>query len=124
MLGERLKALREERKLTQEKLGKALGLSPSAIGMYEQNRRIPDLYTLQQIATFFNVSIDHLVRCEQYPQKTYNNKNLIKQYKQYKKIISSVKTFFADSNIDNEEKEKLFRDITETFWKSRDMNNL
>lgn len=62
--------------------------------------------------------------------KKYDNKNLIKQKKfnkcenQYKKIISSVKTFFADSNINNEEKEKLFRDITETFWKSRDMSNL
>lgn len=40
-----LKKLREEKRMTQAELSKALEISPSAIGMYEQGRRVPDVST-------------------------------------------------------------------------------
>ena len=51
------KRLRQERQMTQADLSKALGLSRSTIGMYEQGQRTPDYETLELIADFFNVSI-------------------------------------------------------------------
>lgn len=56
-----LKRLREEKEITQAELGKALEISPSAIGMYEQGRRTPDIPTLKKIASYFNVSLDYLL---------------------------------------------------------------
>lgn len=56
-----LKRLREEKNMTQAELGKALEISPSAIGMYEQGRRTPDIPTLKKIASYFNVSLDYLL---------------------------------------------------------------
>lgn len=56
-----LKRLREEKEMTQAELGKALEISPSAIGMYEQGRRTPDIPTLKKIASYFNVSLDYLL---------------------------------------------------------------
>ncbi|MEW6448256.1 MAG: helix-turn-helix domain-containing protein [Bacillota bacterium] len=60
-LKERLKLLREEKGLTQEKLAKNLSLSVSAIGMYEAGERQPPYATLERIASFFDVSVDYLL---------------------------------------------------------------
>ena len=56
-----LKNLREEKRMTQAELSKDLEISPSAIGMYEQGRRVPDVSTLKKISAYFNVSIDYLL---------------------------------------------------------------
>lgn len=55
-----LKSLRIDDGLTQRELGKELGLSGSAISMYERGEREPELEVLEVIADFFNVSIDFL----------------------------------------------------------------
>ncbi|MCQ2386370.1 MAG: helix-turn-helix transcriptional regulator [Clostridia bacterium] len=59
---EMLRTLRKKENLTQEELAKALGLSPSAIGMYERGQREPNLETLEAFADCFGVSISTLVR--------------------------------------------------------------
>lgn len=56
-----LKSLRTERGLTQDELSKALKVSRSTIGMYENGSREPDYETLESIADFFNVDIDYLL---------------------------------------------------------------
>lgn len=61
MFNERLKKLRQNSKLTQQKLALALDLSPGTIGMYEQGRRTPDFDTLVKIADYFDVSTDFLL---------------------------------------------------------------
>ena len=60
-IGENIKNLRERKGLTQKELATNLNISASAIGMYEQGRRIPDVETLQQFSNFFQVSIDELL---------------------------------------------------------------
>ena len=62
--GERMKSIREAKKLTQEKLARNIGVSASTIGMYEQNRREPDLETLKKIAKILNTSLDYLLNLE------------------------------------------------------------
>ena len=57
----RLRELRESHNETQMELGKALNISPSTIGMYEQGRRYPSLDILQKIADHYSVSIDYLL---------------------------------------------------------------
>ena len=60
-LSKRLKELRLEKDLSQEKLGDLLEISRSAITRYECGDREPDFYTLQKIADFFDVSADYLL---------------------------------------------------------------
>ena len=52
-----LKSLRKSNNLTQEDLAKALKVSRSTIGMYENGSREPDYETLEAIADYFNVDI-------------------------------------------------------------------
>ena len=58
---ERLKQLRLSAGQTQQDLGDELGISASAIGMYEQGRREPDRATLMLMSDYFGVSTDFLL---------------------------------------------------------------
>lgn len=61
---ERLKQLRLAAGLTQQGLADELGISASAIGMYEQGRREPDRATLMLMSNFFEVSTDFILGTE------------------------------------------------------------
>ena len=61
MLGRRIGALRRERGLSQAALAARLGISPSAMGMYEQGRREPSADTLVALARELNVTTDFLL---------------------------------------------------------------
>lgn len=55
------KNLRIKSGYTQDGLAEALGISRSAISMYETGNREPDFETLEQIADFFNVDMNFLL---------------------------------------------------------------
>ncbi len=57
----RLHELRTEKKLTREKLGKAIGTSGAIIGMYERQDRTPSIEVARKIANVLEVSLDFLV---------------------------------------------------------------
>lgn len=59
--GERLKELREARKLTQEELGKMVGTTRQTISNYEIGKRKADYEMLEALADIFNVDIDYLL---------------------------------------------------------------
>ena len=61
MLGARIAALRRNSGLSQASLAKALGISASAVGMYEQGRREPSADGIVRIAALFHVSTDYLL---------------------------------------------------------------
>lgn len=60
MFADTLKKLRKERCLTQEQLAALLGISKSAISMYENGNREPNFEIEELIADFFNVDISYL----------------------------------------------------------------
>lgn len=60
-LGDQIKRLRRERKLTQKQLADRLEVDQSTVSNYEQNRKLPDIHMLTKIAEFFNVTLDSLV---------------------------------------------------------------
>lgn len=57
----RIKELRKEFKYTQEKLAKKIGVSRSAIAMYETTDCEPSNEILKYLAILFDVSIDYLL---------------------------------------------------------------
>ena len=60
-IGDRIKELRVKHGLTQKDIAALLDVSPSTVGMYEQNRREPDANTIIKISEQFNVSTDYLL---------------------------------------------------------------
>lgn len=56
-----LKLLRQEKKISQQKLADALGLSQQSINHYENHKIEPDIGTLIKLADFFDTSVDYIV---------------------------------------------------------------
>lgn len=70
MLGERIGVLRRAKGLSQAELADRLGISASAMGMYEQNRREPSVQTLVRLAQELQVSTDFLLTGRSAPPDT------------------------------------------------------
>lgn len=64
MLGMRIAILRVSKGWSQAELSRRIGVSSSAIGMYEQGRREPSLGLLMRLAQEFGVTTDYLLMGE------------------------------------------------------------
>ena len=58
---DRLKELRNEKKLTQKSLGEAIDLSWRSIQDYERGKQQPTSGVLSGMSDYFNVSTDYLL---------------------------------------------------------------
>ena len=64
-----LKKIREERNLNQLKVALDLNISREALSHYENGKRSPDVEMLLRLSDYFGVSIDYLIRGEEYNEK-------------------------------------------------------
>ncbi|UKN01830.1 helix-turn-helix domain-containing protein [Paracrocinitomix mangrovi] len=62
MIGENLKLLRKRRKLSQEEIAIELGLTRSSYSGYENGVAEPNLSTLIKFSSFYNISLDKLIK--------------------------------------------------------------
>ena len=80
------KHLRQAKGLSQESAAKCLGVSRSAVSMWEVGAREPDFDTLELIADFFNVDTDYLLgrtdKTTIVPESYYLN-NEAKEYAEF-----------------------------------------
>lgn len=60
-MGEKLKALRLEKNLTQKQVADRIGLAISAVSSYESGMRYPSYEVLIKLARIFHVSTDYLI---------------------------------------------------------------
>ncbi|MDF2590411.1 MAG: helix-turn-helix transcriptional regulator [Anaerocolumna sp.] len=59
--GSNLEKIRKEKKISQAKLGNALGITQQMISSYEKDISSPNIDSLIKLADYFQVSIDSLV---------------------------------------------------------------
>ena len=60
-IGQRIKALRKERGLTQEEFAEAINMTVSAISKMEVGNRVPSIDTFVLLSAFFSVTLDYMV---------------------------------------------------------------
>ncbi|MCC5909407.1 MAG: helix-turn-helix transcriptional regulator [Clostridiaceae bacterium] len=73
MIGYKIKALRQEKGLTQRELAKAINYSNSYIGDLESERTNPSIKTLERIAQYFSIEINYFFDIKCCHQKQLNN---------------------------------------------------
>lgn len=61
-IGERIGQLRRTKNLTQDQLAEKMGVSPQAVSKWENDISCPDIGLLPQLAEFFGVTVDELLR--------------------------------------------------------------
>ena len=65
MFGYKLKSLRTSINLSQEKLGRILGLTKDSISNLESGKEIPTFNTIIKIAKYFDIKIDYLFNSDE-----------------------------------------------------------
>ena len=102
-----LSKLREEKQISQAKLGEIIGVTQPTINKYENHDNQPDFETLKKLADYFETSVDFLIghtniRRKIEPVDTYAlneiESELIDSFRaltpeQRKCILMTVKTF-------------------------------
>jgi len=63
-LPENIKSLRKERRMTQEQLAEALGVTVGAVHKWESGASMPEIRTMLELADLFSVSVDSLLGYE------------------------------------------------------------
>ena len=63
----KLRTLREEKNINQQKLAMELNITQAAISKYELGLSEPDVSMLKNMAEYFNVSVDYLIGFSETP---------------------------------------------------------
>ena len=63
-IGERIRDLRKEKKLSQTDLANLLYLSQDTISLWELDKSLPDIKTLIKLTEIFEVSSDYILGIE------------------------------------------------------------
>lgn len=107
---ERLKSLRKKFKLTQKQLAEKFYLDDSSISKYENGKALPENELLQNLADFFNVSVDYLLGRTEI-KNTLSEKEKFDIEKEAEKIIKKINKLdvvnFCGTSADEEDKEYL-----------------
>ena len=64
-----LREIRKQKGLSQLKVAMDLSISREALSFYENGKRSPDVQMLLILSDYFDVSIDYLIRGEEFFQK-------------------------------------------------------
>lgn len=63
--GKKIQKLRNDNKLTQEQLAKKLYVSRTAVSKWESEKGYPNIETLKDMATLFNITVDELLSSQE-----------------------------------------------------------
>ena len=86
-IGSNIKALREERKLTQEQVADKLDVSFQAVSAWERNEYKPDTDNLIKLASLFDVSLSALVEDK---QGSFTTKDTIYNWEHMKTYVKTT----------------------------------
>lgn len=107
-VGNRIKTLRIERKLSQTGLSSVIGVSRSAVASYENNLRNPDYAVLIRLASFFELSADYLLGVDSSVFKTSYYNNMLKE----------IHILLHSSPLENAKKEEILQELSQYLkWK-------
>jgi len=94
-IGANIKSLREERKLTQERVAESLGITFQAVSSWERDEYKPDVEKLIKLAELFDVSVASIV--EEKP-KTFKTKEAIYDWERMKTYVKATANNFKLRN--------------------------
>ena len=115
--GEKLKALRAEKKVTQEETAKAIGLSRRAYIGYEQEGRYPrKRETFHRLAEFFSCDLNYLLTEDELFVADAEAKYGPRGKQQARQLVAEMSGLFAGGELADEDKDEMMQAIQEAYW--------
>ena len=133
--GDRLRELRNELGFTQDFVADKLKVKTPTVSRYENNINEPDTSTLAELASILNTSTDYLlgrtdIRHPHVPDwyvKKHGDipEEDMAEYLEYMKatVIDQVRALFANGHFAEVDREAIFRDVSDIYWKDKDNKN-
>ena len=123
LFGDRIKELRNLADMSQQELANRTGLSLRSIQKYESNQRYPkDVAILNKLCAALGTTIEELMKEEDQFILEAASKFGSRGKNDAEKLIEEVGGLFAGGELNEEDKDKVFRAITEMYWKAKDNN--
>lgn len=121
--GEKFKALREEKGLTQKDVAEALEINARMITRYENGISYPRTReAYRKIADYFEVAVDYLL--------TENDSFVMKASEQYgargmkqaQELIDGMSGLFAGGTLSEQDKDAVMKALQDIYWESKARN--
>ncbi len=120
MLGEKIKKYREEKKMTQAEVAEVLGVKPATISKYEAGTLEPNIESLKKLAELFEVSVDELLKEDEFDVFKINVLKVLREQKEMKlkgNLYHNTQIIFA-YNTNHIEGSKLTEDQTRYIYET------
>ena len=120
MLGEKIKKYREEKKMTQVEVAEVLGVKPATISKYEAGTLEPNIESLKKLAELFEVSVDELLKEDEFDVSKINVLEVLREQKKMKlkgNLYHNTQIIFA-YNTNHIEGSKLTEDQTRYIYET------
>ena len=123
LFGDKIKELRTLAGMSQQELASNAGLSLRSIQNYESNKRYPkDVAILNKLCKALDTTIEDLMSDKDNFVQEATTKYGTRGKKDAKKLVEEVGGLFAGGELNEEDKDKVFRAITEIYWRAKDNN--
>lgn len=119
ILGETIKAYRRAKKITLKELAEKVGTTASFLSDVENNKKQPSMDTLGKLAQAFDLPVYLLFKEPIEPAS--ETKDNVPEFRQDSFMLQARALFLSD-NITEEDKEAIFKDITDLYWKAKGLS--
>ncbi|MDO5038035.1 MAG: helix-turn-helix transcriptional regulator [Tissierellia bacterium] len=117
--GEKLRALRQSRKLTQQDLADILGLSVRTIKNYEGGDSLPKKRQVYHVlADYFQVSLDYLLM--EGEGVFLGDPKTLRGQGAKEVLLDLARALFSSRDLTEEDKDRLMRDLQEAYWEAKE----
>ena len=121
--GEKLQALRREKKASQEETAAAAGISRRAYIGYEQEGRYPrKRETYRRLADFLGCDVNYLFTEDERFVSEAASRYGARGRQQARQLVAEVSGLFAGGERADEDKDEMMRAIQEAYWIAKRKN--
>ncbi len=121
--GEKLKALRAERRVSQEEAARAAGISRRAYGSYEQEGVYPrnrEIYV--KLAALFGCDVNYLLTEDEDFVSLAGERYGASGRRQAEALVREATALFAGGELNDEDKDEMLRAIQDAYWIAKEKN--
>lgn len=122
-IGDKILYLRQKLDMKQKELADKVGITEATLSRYENGKRNPRGDIAAKLAKALDVTTDYLLN---------ENSNDVSQHKastppkreqkNHNTFMEDAKALFMNGELDEDDKEKIFKDISDLFWESKKIN--
>ena len=121
--GEKIRALRTEKRLSQEEAARAAGISRRAYGSYEQEGVYPrnrEIYV--KLAELFGCDVNYLLTEDEDFVSRAGERYGASGRRQAEALVREATALFAGGELADEDKDEMLRAIQEAYWIAKEKN--